>query len=213
MSEAIEWLLTWSHAPYLFSLLVFGLFMLVQLVFGFSDAINIDSDGDVDVDLDADGDVEFGGWSMSAILGFIGYKKAPVPVLFMSVTMLFGVLGLIASAGLKVFIGLPVLGSALQTGITLGAFLMALIVTGRLASLINRVLPADTSTTRPESSREGEIAIAASTISERAGQIEMEGRWVDAVVAKGRKSIPKGSQVIIIQHDHEHHNYIVEPLA
>ena len=210
MNHTLEWLLTWGHAPFLFSLMVSGLFMLLQTIFGFSDAIDIETNEELDVDTDMDG--EIGSWSISSILGFIGYKKAPLPILFMSVTMWFGVLGLTLSAILKIFVSIPILGNLILGWVIAGSAILSLVITGQVANFINRMLPSDTSTTRPESSRKGDLAVTASTVSDKAGQIELEGRWVAAVVMPGQKSLPKGAVVMIIDHD-ESHNYIVEPLT
>jgi membrane protein implicated in regulation of membrane protease activity len=214
MTEALEWLLTEQNAPFIFALLVSAIFMAVQMFFGFSDAIDIAFDG-LDAEFDAeggDGDAEFGGHSIGAILGFMGYGKAPLPILLISAATWFGVTGLVVSALLKMFVGISIIGWGFTAGIVAGSGVWSLFITGRIASFINRALPSDATTTRPESSRKGETAMSASTISDKAGQIEMEGRWMDAVVQEGTKPIPKGRQVLIIRHDAEHHNYIVEPL-
>lgn len=218
----IDWLAAWYNWLFLFALAVTTVFSTLQVLLGMMpDAldveVDVDGDGDVDIDIEieADGDHDLAAKASFAsnAMAFVGYGKAPASVLALAFLMLFGTIGLVLTALTKEVLEIPVVGTFVFSADVFIATFMGAFATGKLARVLNRFLPGfDTASEVGHAAvhREGK---AASEITERGGQVQLgPDKWVDAVTAKGRPTIHKGSKVLLIGYDKELFRYTVEPL-
>lgn len=215
MEEIIAWLSTWHNLVYLLALGIACVYSALQVVLGIiPDAIDIDVDGDgdadVDIDLDVDGDDLADHASfVSNAMSWVGVGKAPGAVLALTWLLVFGGLGLLTSALVKTLMPIPVLPHLVNAGLMVAVFFAAGGVTGRLASVLNKLLPGHSTVSRSGAKLVQTEGIAASEITEKGGQVQLSGsRWVDAVTARG--SIPKGTSVLLVDYDRENTRYIAE---
>jgi len=218
VEEIIGWLTTWNNLIYLFALAVAAVFSSLQVFLGFlPDAIDadvdIDGDGDVDleVDIDLDGDLGEQATFIGNAMAFLGFGKAPLTILALTFLMLFGTIGLISSAIVKMVVIVPVMPTLVNFFLVFGNFILAAVLTGRLAKFLNRLLPGHISTARKGSKEVGAEGEAASTITEKGGQVLIgPSRWVDAVTGPGRPEIPRGTPVMLVDYDKENLRYVAE---
>jgi len=215
MEDIIGWLTTWHNLVYLLALGIACVYSGIQVILGIiPDAIDIDVDGDgdadIDVDLDIDGDDLADHASfISNAMSWVGVGKAPGAVLALTWLLIFGGLGILTSALVKTLMPIPVLPHLVNAGLMVGIFFIAGTITGRMASVLNRLLPGHSTVTKAGSKLVQTEGVAASEITEKGGQVELSGsRWVDAVTARG--SIPKGTSVLLVDYDKDNTRYIAE---
>jgi len=130
-----------------------GLLLAIGAAFGLSGDSDVEADVDADVDADADHDVDanhgHGGSALETsaarlqstpfrIMRFLGIGRVPFTLLLTLGLFIFGISGVIANEILRkvlFFAPIYVWGSLAFAGVC------ALVLTGRLAKLINRLMP------------------------------------------------------------------------
>lgn len=214
MEEIIGWLTAWYNLIYLFAIAVAVVFSSLQVILGMiPDAIDVDLDGDGDIDVHVDGDGDIGEHAtfIGNAMAFLGFGKAPLTILILTFLMLFGIVGLISSAIVKMVVIVPVMPHLVNFFLVFGNFILAAIFTGRLAKFLNALLPGHSTTTQKGAKEVGSEGEAASTITEKGGQVLIgPSRWVDAVTGPGRPEIPKGTPVMLVDYDKENLRYTAE---
>ena len=237
--DALDWLLGWHNFPYLLALTVALLWSVLQIALGLvpdgidadidTDAdvdvdldldVDIDTDIDVDVDADVDADVDVDAdteWPvaarfMSDAMTFFGVGKAPLSILILWFLCVFGSLGLLTNTIFRSVLSVVLIGWVLQALLLIVLVLVAGWVTGRMAVLLNKVLPQSETTSSGGNRLVGHEGMAASTITERGGQVRVASGWVDAVTYPGRDPIQKGTSVLLVAYDDEHFWYTAEPM-
>jgi membrane protein implicated in regulation of membrane protease activity len=218
VEDAIAWLTAWYNLIYLFALAVAAFFSLLQVFFGLlPDAIDVevDVDGDGDLDLDVDLDIADDVGDHATFIGnamaFLGFGKAPLTILALTFLMIFGIVGLVSSAVVKMVVIVPVMPHLVNFFLVFGNLIAAAVITGRLARFLNALLPGHSTVTRKGAKEVGAEGEAASTITEKGGQVLIgPSRWVDAVTGPGRPEIPKGSPVMLVDYDKENLRYTAE---
>lgn len=108
------------------------LYVLVIVSGGGDDDLGSDADVDADADLDADADADF---SLSQVVGWLGFGKAPLLLLLATDFSLIGLFGWMLNVFLGGFLGQPPVGSWVAI-VGIGALLSALFV----GSLLSRPL-------------------------------------------------------------------------
>lgn len=209
----VDFFSAWFNWPYLFALAIALSFASFQVLFGFiPDAIelDVDTEGDLDVDMDTDAGADLATKASFAsdAMAFVGLGKAPLAVLALVFLFLFGSIGLF----LNVLVH-PALTPLAIIGIFGLSFAGASITTGRLADVLNQVLPGHESVTSRGAAFLHREGTAVTVINERGGEVELAASsWVNAAVAPGRAPILRGTRVLLVSYDQSRFRYTVEPI-
>ena len=232
MSESLDWLAGWYNWPFLFPLAVGDIFILLDLFLGgLSDIIgsitgfdgsvdlDVDADGDIDVDVDADGDADTDadghgpGWFMA----WLGMGKVPISIVFETLFISFGLIGLFINSMWSVTGFWPWLSFLVAL---IGALIGGFLCTRWLAGLLAKILPSDATTTRPAGWWVGRPGVVINTVTTCSGQIRVEGlgNKPDAILSVKRDNtatpddIPRDSHVVVMDYIENSNTYIVAPM-
>ena len=226
----IEWLSGWYNWPFLFFLAIAVIFILLDLVLGsvsdlLGDLFDTDADADVDVDADADLDADLdgghghghgvSGWLSG--LTWLGVGKIPISIVFETLFIVFGVLGLLVNAvwselGLWPWLSFP---AALVVAVA-----GSLLLTAWLSEKLAIIMPADSTISRPAVGFIGELGTVIRTVTPTCGQVKIEGSGTtpDAYLNckrdpdQSKTDILRGSQVVVVDYLDVGDCYVVAPM-
>lgn len=142
-----------------------------------------------------------------ALLGFLGFGKAPMSILMMSYCFVWGGMGL---AGLTLFGESAIWRAAGIAGVT------TVIGTRYLAIGLARLIPSVESYHTPLADLEGLTGEVLYAITEDSGTVRVRDqqhnlRDVPCRVARGEKSIPAGSKVVLFYYNPATKTFVVAP--
>lgn len=188
---------------------LFGISILIGVVFIMASVWGMDVGGDVDADIDIpDPDVEAHVAAngpddaiVSKALGLFGIGKCPLSIILFTAFLLFGGLGLLLTNFFP-----PMMAMLISIGCTL-------IGTRIVASAVSRVMPkTETYTIKPEYfiGSTGKVTL---TTSETFGQIHTNDKYgslhvLDARTDKG--SISVGQKVLIVDYNPNNNTFLVD---
>jgi len=204
----LEWIQGWYNWPFLLSLFV-GLGLATLSVLGFSKDGGVDLDGDGVPDIGAPGRHEPGHLSMEGF-GWLGLGKAPLSVLLQTLTLTFGLVGLLVNAFAHDVVGdWDVLAFPLSFGV---AAVGSMAATRGVASLFFRFMPPERATGAQPGEFVGKSGKAASGITLSFGQVQVEeensNALLNACVAPGASEIERGTEVLLVGYDKERRIYL-----
>lgn len=195
----------WHHLLFVIPL-GFGLLLTVASGLGMTGP-----DVEVDVDLETDADVGLEGEpSMgSALLEMMGVGRVPMTILMLSYTLLFGGLG---QAAMSLLGG--VLGKTAVYVAGAVAVLSASLGTGRLSSLLSRLLPSAESYASAPSDLVGTLGTAELPVSSEFGLARVktsDGSLMKVRCVCEEGSIDKGGALLVLDFNSSNGIYLVEP--
>ena len=222
MTDMLTWLTGWYNWPFLLTIAVGVIFILVDLLLGgISESFGLDADADLDVDMDLD--VDAGGpdgvaaqvGSLVLSLTWLGLGKVPISVLVETLLLSFGVTGLLVSAVANDLLGL----SAYAFPVSLAtAIVVAPLVTKVVGELVASIVPADSTTSRKPGDFLDSVGFASSTLTHSIGQVRLdatEKHPQTTLIARLAPSVPDDlpseTEVLIVGHDTASNIYIVVP--
>jgi len=210
MTELLQW---WNL---IFVLPFIGaLFYILMLITGAVSADhdagmdgNVETDADFghDADLDHDAglehvhDLEPG--MLTRALSFLGIGRVPLSIIIISFCFLWGFCGFASNSLLS-----PILPSAIFVWASMAiAFVVSLSLTRVLANVMTRIMPATETYAVSVEQLVGKWGETITTIDETFGQAHVYDdagvlHTVQCVVKSGQKTIPRGSQVILLFFD------------
>lgn len=212
----LEWIQGWYNWPFLLSLFV-GLGLAALSLLGFSKDVGgggIDLDGDGVPDIGTSGGRHEPGHLSMEGFGWLGLGKAPLSVLLQTLTLSFGLIGLIANAFAHDLVGdWDVLGFPLAFA---GASFGAVLTTRGVASLFFRFMPPERATGKQPGEFVRKSGKAASRITSSFGQVQVEEEndhsLLNACVAPDTSDIERGTEVLLVGYDKERRIYLAIPL-
>lgn len=226
MGNLLEWQNLVFYIP-----LTFGLLMIIGAAFGIGGDgdHDVDHDLDTDMDADADGDADHdldhdhdhdhdadegrhGGIRLlSPILSVLGVGKVPLSIVLMIAGCVFGGTGIVMNTVLAPMLVHPAAYAWISA---LVAFIVMTFVTGQLARLINRVMPTTESynVTRADlCGRRGQLILAADEHEGLAIVKDHEGNVHNLHCRTTEGSLPKNSDVLVIDYEEKTNTYLVVP--
>ncbi len=228
---AFSFLVAWYNIPFLVSLVCCLLFALLQLFAGGGDN---DADGDADLDADVDADLDAhldadldahldavaahsdteGTGPFGTALSALGVGRVPLMLILIALLGCFGFLGLLFNS---LLINLPGGYPALAfIPVVLGGGLAALLLTGRISSLLARLAPNNSAAVSFEQLVGRSGVVVSSTVSHSYGRVAVRDSFgtvhtVFAVIANG-EPLPEKSEVALLSYDTTGRHFIVKPL-
>lgn len=200
-----------------------GLLYLILLATG---TVSGDT-GDVDVDLDMDADIDAGeihgiehalGESaqpsgLAHVLSLFGIGRAPLSLLLVSFSFLWGMLGWLANSAFSSFIASPAIFIWPSVAV---ALVGSLLLTRLLASGLHRFMPATETYAISNRQLVGRLASVRYAVSDRNGTAQLyddQGRLheVPVRVLPGEDPIPAQSTVILWRYDAAAEAFLVTP--
>jgi hypothetical protein len=220
----MEWILAWSHVIFLIPL-CFGMMLVFGTAFGMvGDAdLELDADLDLDGDIDASSDVDHDhampeghveslepSLTMRA-LSLLGVGRVPISVVMMTMSFLFGGVGLALC-----FFFEPVLGAGDIAGILAvsGAFITMFVGTGTVSRVVARLMPTTETYVLGKRALEGRIGKVPHEVTTERGFLLISDVRGDIHEVKCRTregSIEGGTHVLVVQYVREGDHYIVQP--
>lgn len=184
--------------------------------------------GDADVDLDLDADVDAGEFhgiehavgadsaqpsGMAHVLSLVGIGRAPLSLLLISFSFLWGLIGWLANGVFRTFIDSPAI--FIWPSVAL-ALVGAIFFTRLLANGLHRFLPATETYAISNRQLVGRLASVRLAVSERNGTAQLyddQGRLheVPVRVLPGEDPIPAQSTVILWRYDAVAEAFLVTP--
>ncbi len=195
--------LAWHNILFLSSLGI-GVLIVIGAAFGAVDTGDVDFDAELDaeVDLDVDGADGAG----KGLLSVLDIGQIPFTVLLMVSTMIFGLVGVAASLTLSGALGQdwPWLGLvALALALVVMVFL-----TGRLARLLIKLLPAS----ETHVSKAADLIGAEATMFTKTFADVKAGADIHRIECRSDSELAPGMRVTVVDYDPESRIYNVSPL-
>jgi hypothetical protein len=193
------------------------------------DTGDIDADVDVDLDLDVDADVDAGEFhgiehavgsadiaqpsGLAHVLSLVGIGRAPLSLLLISFSFLWGLIGWLANGLFSTFIASPAVFVWLSVAV---ALVVSLFLTRLLASGLHRFLPATETYAISNRQLVGRLASVRYAVSDRNGTAQLyddQGRLheVPVRVLPGEDPIPAQRTVILWRYDAVAEAFLVTP--
>ena len=208
----------WWNLPYLIMLGLVAAFFLLQIIGLIGDAGDHDVDhdhdvdvdgGDADADADADGDHGSGGdghAGMGEVLAFFGIGRVPFMVVWVTLFLFTGFVGLFVNR--VVYANHGGLGVGAFLLVLLGALVIGLIAVRLFARLAAKLVDVGGkgSTTKHElAGKQGVVASA--TLDASFGEVRVHDgtseQIVHARLGKGEAELARGARVVLIEYDAE----------
>lgn len=219
----IDWLSGWYNWPFLFPLAFGIMFILLDLLIGGMSQIiggvldfEVDLDGDGEIDTAADVDAHPG--FLAHAFMWLGMGRVPLSIIIECLTIIFGITGLLVNAIWSEVGILPGFSLPVALGV---ASVVSIVATHAGASTLARLLPSESTISRPAGGFVGEPAVVVNTITATAGQIRVEGQGnrpntvLNAklyVQPDGPSLIARGRGVIVMEYVEAGNCYLVSPL-
>ncbi|MCC6994322.1 MAG: DUF1449 family protein [Deltaproteobacteria bacterium] len=206
----------WWNLPYLIMLGLVAAFFLLQIIGLIGDAGDHDVDHDHDVDAgggdadaDADADADHGGGGhagMSEVLAFFGIGRVPFMVVWVTLFLFTGFVGLFTNR--VVYANRGGLGAGAFLLVLLGALLIGLVAVRLFARLAAKLVDVGGkgSTSKHElAGKQGVVASA--TLDTSFGEVRVHDgtseQIVHARLGKGEAVLSRGARVVLIEYDAE----------
>ena len=101
--------------------LIFLIPLSISMIIGLGSAIGVvdfDIDADIDADIDTDGDIHSVFESTKGFLELFGFGKVPFSIIMMTVTMLFGIIGVCSNIVLEPIFKVPLIYGLISLGLS-----------------------------------------------------------------------------------------------
>ena len=209
--------------------LLYLILLATGTVAGDAGDVDADIDAGVDLDLDMDADVETGDFhgiehaigdsdsvhpsGMAHVLSLIGIGRAPLSLLLISFSFLWGLVGWLANGFFSTFISSPAIYVWLSVAV---ALVVSLLLTRLLANGLHRFLPATETYAISNRQLVGRLANVRYAVSDRNGTAQLyddQGRLheVPVRVLPGEDPIPAQTTVILWRYDAAAEAFLVTP--
>ncbi len=221
-------IVAWWNLVFLLPALA-ALLYLILLATGTVAGDTGDIDADMDVDLDVDADLDPGELhgiehavgdadsthpsGLAHVLSLFGIGRAPLSLLLISFSFLWGLIGWVANGIFSTFISSPAVFIWLSVAV---ALVVSLFLTRLLANGLHRFLPATETYAVSNRQLVGRLANVRYTVSDRNGTAQLyddQGRLheVPVRVLPGESPIPAHSTVILWRYDPVAEAFLVTP--
>lgn len=203
----MEWLLRWQTLVFL-APLAFGVALVSGLAFGLGADADGDADTDVEADLDSDAKVHLDAHG-NGLLGLLGVGRVPLSMLLLTLSILFGAVGLAVSALLQE--KWPDAYGPISVAV---ALFVALVGTGRIASFVARVAPTTETYRVRRQDLVGRVGHAIVELTDGDGFAQVkdhEGNVQQVRVRTDGPVIAKGTSILVVDYSREGGWYLVAP--
>lgn len=220
--SVLNWLGGWYNWVFLFPLALAVVFILAEVLLGgLSHLFGAGFDADHNADGDADHDVSHEGHGHHhglSGLTWLGVGRVPISIVFETLFMTFGVLGLLVNS----------LWSGIVPSIPGLSFPVALVVAGvgsllltaRLARFLAKLLPADCTMSREGGGFIRELGVVTRTVTVMSGEVKVTGKGavppsyinVKRDPERVQQDIPCGKSVVVVEYLEPTNSYLVEPM-
>jgi len=185
--------------------LMMGFLVLIGSALGLV-GLHADHDFDTDHDLgggpdvDVDHDVAPGAAEAHPDSNALDVGRVPFTILLMMATLIFGTVGFMANAVLRNVIDSPMVYGWISLGL---AFVVMIVLTGKLARLLVKVMPAtETYNVNKESFRgcTAQLTVPTDETYGAANLTDREGNIHTVTCRTQQGSLPKGTEVVVVDY-------------
>ena len=207
----MEYLLSWQNLLFLIPIAA-GLLLAIGTAMGFGGEAehDVDTDVDADADADADGDGDSDGDSAGdKALSLFGIGKVPLGVILMTAFLIFGCVGIASNAFLAPLLRAPVLYGLVSLGV---AFVTMVLLTGKVARLIGRLMPTTETYTVSKDDLvgvSGTLVLPATATSGLAQVYDHDKNMHQIICISSEGELPQGSEILVIDYNSDKGVYTV----
>jgi membrane protein implicated in regulation of membrane protease activity len=228
MPQPLLELLQWWQLPFVLPFLVslgYTLLMATGMAtVGHDTDVEVDHDVGVGADFDHDAEVgvehstEFShhghesgesGSALMKIFSVLGVGKTPISIIFTTFCFVWSFTGYAANMLLAPIFRVPEVYFWISAGI---AAFVSVVLTGRFAKLLGRLIPSKESYATREGDLVGRTGSAVSELSGSFGRVQVYDSFrnlheVMCVVPEGQDSIARGSEIVLVSYDRDKSRY------
>lgn len=207
----MDYLLSWQNLLFLIPIAA-GLLLAIGTAMGFGGEAehDVDADADADADTDADGDGDSDNDSVGdKALSLFGIGRVPLGIILMTAFLIFGCVGVASNAFLAPLLRAPVLYGLVSLGV---AFTAMVLLTGRVARLVSRLMPTTETYTVSKNDLvgvSGTLVLPATATSGLAQVYDHDKNLHQIICVSSEGDLPKGSEILVIDYSAEKGVYTV----